>query len=155
MKNNTQGLIKLKKPLKEEKISLSTVLFCCENTGLYNHQLLTWCEKENVSIWVESAMAIKKSLGLVRGKDDAIDSYRIALYALRFEERCSLWKAPRPVIKQMKRLLSARKTILKLKKQSEQSLNELKAVGDLDAYKTMHIYFTKIMSAQKSPIQKI
>ena len=40
VKNSAKGLIRLKKKLKAEGISLSKVLICCENTGLYNHQLI-------------------------------------------------------------------------------------------------------------------
>lgn len=155
VKNSAKGLIRLKKKLKAEGISLSKVLICCENTGLYNHQLINWCEKENLNLWVESAVAIKKSLGLVRGKDDKIDSHRIALYAFRFEERCRLWKAPRMVIKQMKSLLSTRTSILKLKGQSEQSLNELKAIGDLEAYKAARKYLKKIIAEQRAALKQV
>lgn len=155
LENNAKGLKKLKKHLKESEIAFSKVLICCEDTGIYNHQLLRWCEKENLPVWVESAVAVKKSLGLVRGKADKIDSHRIALYAARFEERCRLWQAPRTVIKQMKSLLSSRTSIIKLKGQLQQSLKEYKYVGDFGSYKLAQKYFRKIIEEQKTALKKI
>lgn len=64
IENSPKGLVRLKKHLKKEGISLSKILFCCENTGHYNYQLLSWCQRENLNIWVESALAIKKVSGL-------------------------------------------------------------------------------------------
>jgi hypothetical protein len=54
----------------------------------------------------------------------------------------------------MKSLLSARTSILKLKTKSEQSLSELRTIGNRE-YKTMHKYFKKIIKEQKAALKRI
>ena len=76
--NTTQGLKPLQKQLKTLKIDLSQILFCCENTGIYTTPLLMFTEQNSLNLWVETLLAIKKSLGLTIGKTDRADAPRIA-----------------------------------------------------------------------------
>src|SRR5687768_15063114 len=59
----------------------SSTLFCMEHTGIYNEPLLAALSEKNIAIWLESSLHIKRSSGLQRGKNDKIDSARIAQYA--------------------------------------------------------------------------
>ena len=67
--NNKQGLSKLEKLLKELKITnKDQALFSLEHTGIYNQNLLERIVKKGSHLWLESPLAIKKSLGIQRGK---------------------------------------------------------------------------------------
>ena len=155
IENNPEGLKKLKNHLREKKIPFSEILLCCENTGSYNHQLLKWSQKENLSVWVEDAGAIKKSLGLTRGKNDKIDSCRIGLYASRFEDKCKLWQPKRKVIQELSTLHKTRQKILKTKGQFEKTLKEAKETGDLTSYQIMKKHFKTIIAAQQKALKKV
>ena len=50
---------------------------CMEHTGIYSNHLLAFLVKMVANIWVESAIKIKRSIGLVRGKSDKIDAARM------------------------------------------------------------------------------
>ena len=64
-----------KKLLKDFKINTKDqALFCLEHTGIYNHNLLEWIVKKAYHLWLESPLAIKKSLGIQRGKNDQVDA---------------------------------------------------------------------------------
>lgn len=50
------------------------VLFVFEHTGLYSHKLAVYLTKENISFSMVPGLEINRSLGIVRGKDDRVDS---------------------------------------------------------------------------------
>src|SRR5882724_779399 len=57
---------------------LGKAVFCMEHTGIYNNHLLGCLHKKKANICLEAATQIKKSLGNIRGKNDKVDSIRIA-----------------------------------------------------------------------------
>ena len=153
--NNANGLEKLKAHLKKLDISLSETLVCCENTGSCSYPLTIWSEKENIAIWIENAKAIKNSLGLVRGKDDKIDSYRIALYASRFEDECQLYCPPREEIKKLSKLMRTRNNFIKMKTQIRKRLSEAKDMQDLLSYNIMDKHYQKTVQEIKNSLDQI
>jgi len=52
-----------------------------EHAGLYTRQFVHYLLSRQVNVWLESSMHIKRSMGLVRGKSDAIDAQQIARLA--------------------------------------------------------------------------
>ena len=66
----------------------------------------------------------------MRGKNDKIDSYRIALFAYRNRESAKLWQPRREVIKQLKGLSGLRSRLLDAKVQLEAALKEGKSYTD-------------------------
>ena len=48
------------------------------------------CEKKGIALCLESPLHIKRSMGLVRGKDDQIDAIRIAQYAYDHKDKLKL-----------------------------------------------------------------
>ena len=73
-------------------VKTDTMLFCCETTGGYDRALCDWLYGNDLDIWRESALQIKRSMGLRKGKDDKADSEMIAYYALRFRSKATLYK---------------------------------------------------------------
>ena len=48
-----------------------------EYTGIYNYTLVDFLTRKHYALWLENAVAIKKSLGFQRGKSDQLDAKRI------------------------------------------------------------------------------
>lgn len=92
------------------------VLCCLEHTGIYNEHLLSFLSARKVDICLENATHIKLSGGLLRGKSDQVDAYRIATYAYREKDTLRLWKAPRPVLTTLKHLSALRTRLINAKK---------------------------------------
>ena len=111
--NDQKGLKALKQELKKHRVEPKETLLCLENTGFYGYNLSCWAVKNSYHVWLENAIAIKRSLGLVRGKNDQVDSYRIALYAFRFEDKCTLWQPPRKSIRILQQLTVTRTRLMK------------------------------------------
>ncbi|MPR31934.1 transposase [Cytophagaceae bacterium SJW1-29] len=97
--------------------SLDECLVCVEATGLYAHPLLTFAAQHGVNLWLESAVRIKKSIGLQRGKNDKADALRIAVYAAKNQENARLWKPASATLTAVKNLASLRDRLIKSKNQ--------------------------------------
>jgi transposase len=89
-----------------------------------------------VDICLENPTHIKLSGGLLRGKNDQVDAWRIAMYAYREKESLRLWEAPRPVIKSLKHLSVLRNRLINAKKMLSVPGDEIKSF-DKQAAKLM------------------
>jgi transposase len=107
---NTPDSIKssLKKVLKELKVEASGLLLCAEHTGSYGYPLSCVCADMKVALWLENPTQIRCSSGLQRGKNDRLDARKIAEYALRFQDRASLFSLPEKRMASLKSLVSER-----------------------------------------------
>jgi transposase len=116
--NNTSKDIKSALPglLKTVGATLAETLFCMEYTGIYNLPLLNWLQGQGAQVWLESGVQIAKSTGVTRGKNDKVDSCRIAMYAFTNRHKIRLWKAPKPVLGKLSALLSQRTRLIKVKR---------------------------------------
>lgn len=75
---------------------------------------------------LEAAIQIKQSQGLQRGKNDKIDSKRIAKYLYKNHADLKLWKPKRDVIQKLRALLIVRERLIMAKTQFEVPVNESK-----------------------------
>ena len=153
--NNKEGFKALLRVLKKAEIPLLETLFCAEHTGLYNHALLAWVAENKLDLWLESALAIKKSSGLRRGKNDKEDAGNIASYAYKNQDSCNLWQVPREAVKELKKLSWAREKLLITISQYEKSIKERKEVGEDDVsnlFKNVQIALKKDLKALEKNI---
>jgi len=90
------------------------LLVCMEHSGYYNAIILKVLQtRKDHSIWVESALQIKRSIGIQRGKNDKIDALRIAMYSLDFQRKAKLWKPKSKNLARLELLLSHRDRLVK------------------------------------------
>jgi transposase len=126
VENNPKGFaILLETVFNATNFNQEDMLFCFENTGKYSKMLSVFLHTQSIDFVMESALKIKKSLGLTRGKNDKIDSRRIALYA--YEKRESLIQTvlPGEKIDQIKSLLSLREKLIKHRTAYKNGLTDL------------------------------
>ncbi|HWZ34546.1 MAG TPA: IS110 family transposase [Mucilaginibacter sp.] len=116
--NDLAGIRQFWKQLKEQStFALEQAVFCMEHTGIYNQHVLGFLYSKKAAICLESAIHIKRSAGLQRGKNDQVDALRIAQYAYKNREMLRLWQPKRQVITQLKELATLRNRLLNAKKQ--------------------------------------
>ena len=89
------------------------IMFCFENTGKYSKMLSVFLNSHNLTFFMEPALAIKRSLGMARGKNDKIDAKRIAEYAYEKKHKLIPTKMPGENIDRMKTLLGLREKLIK------------------------------------------
>ena len=102
----------------------SQMIVCMEHTGIYCLPLLDFLTKNKIKTCLESALQIKKSQGITRGKSDRIDALRIAQYAYKNREELHYWEPQRSVVQQLKALLVTRDRLVKIRTQLEVPIRE-------------------------------
>ena len=105
-------------------------LFCCETTGAYDRQMCHWLVEHGMHIWRESALQIKQSLGIRRGKNDKADSMAIADYARRHPDKVNLFEIPGKELAALKDLFMYRQTLVDKLKGVKNRQKALKSQGD-------------------------
>ena len=116
------------KSTPEAKVK-SSWIFCGEHTGTYSIGLCDYLAKKKYFVWLESALVIHRRCGIVREKNDRIDSRRIAEYALRnFSTEVKAYSLDSKDMKKLKSLYTAHDILTKDK---VSKINQLKS-GALD-----------------------
>ena len=99
--------------------------------GIHRHLQLYlggFLSRKHYAIWLENALAIKRSWGFQRAKSDQLDAQPIAQYAFRFKDKAQRWQPDRAVIRQLKALVSIRERLIKSRASIAQPLNEYKTL---------------------------
>lgn len=124
-------LVELK---KKHQFDLTQILFCMEHTGVYGLLLMRALHEQSLVICVESAVNIKLSLGLQRGKSDKVDAQRIAEYALRYKDRMKQWSPKRKVLDHLQLLIRLRERLIKARLEISRFNEDAKRFMSNDEY---------------------
>ena len=79
--NTQKGLGEMMTWLKRRGVKLAEMVICAEHTGVYTNPLIAFADKKGLALSLNSPLDIKRSMGIARGKNDAVDAGRIAEYA--------------------------------------------------------------------------
>jgi transposase len=136
---NTQaGLKEMRKWLLQRKVPLDQqAIIVIENTGIYHRLLWQYFSNTPVDLCIENAAQVKWSLGIARGKNDKVDSRRLALYAARHVDRLKASPSLNKSIMALKDLMTLRTKLLVQSKSISTGFNELKGVTDTGLIKIM------------------
>ncbi|MXO07501.1 IS110 family transposase [Flavobacterium sp. HBTb2-11-1] len=140
-----------------KRYSNENVMIAMENTGRYNWNLFEALEKFSFKVYVISALHIKKSIGLVRGKNDKIDALRICNFIEKNHQENREWKPSSCSIKKIKILLAERALRIKIKKQltvQQHDYKLMKGIGLDKELKNLNIRLIKNIDAQIKIIEK-
>lgn len=105
-----------------KSMNLHQTVFSMEHTGHYG-ALLTWLlSQENAEFYLINPLELKNSMGLQRGKTDAVDAYRIASYTITNKHKLSPYNIPTEDLRKLKVLMTARERFVKISVQLKNSL---------------------------------
>lgn len=137
----------LKWMVKHIATPLDSVLICFEHTGLYSLPLAIFLEENHIHFAMISALEIKRSLGIARGKNDYVDSKRISEFAYRFQDKISVTKLPARDIAKINSLLNLRGRLSTALGGYTVSRNEsMKFMGKDDTNELMAVYDHMILT---------
>ncbi len=140
-KNENKAIsLYLKKLFKSNKLSIEDTLICAEHTGIYSKHLEDVCIKLGYKLWMENPRKIKYSVGMSRGKSDPVDSFRIAEYAKRYNDKVVVFETKREIYQELETLTNARETILQFKNQISVQIKECEKFSTLQADILMEAY---------------
>lgn len=148
--NDDEGMEQLMRWLKDLNSAFENTLFCMEATGLYCFPLTQFLAVNSIDIWIEHAAQIKKSTALARGKNDKVDSQRIAVYATKYLDRLRLWKPMDATLEKIKHLASLRDRLVETKKRLETPIKEFEEMGNVVMAKLL----TKTIKSSLTAIDK-
>jgi transposase len=133
--NNVKDFKRMEKWLTEKPyFSFQESMFCMEHTGLYTRELVSFLLQHQSKVWMESALHLKRSMGMTRGKNDKVDSYRIARYAMTNSDKAVLLKLSSRTLLKLKDLMANRERLSKnyqsLKIATQELIRVDKSIGN-------------------------
>lgn len=135
LRNNDAGLRKLLLWAKQNQFDLDQISLAFENTGAYSSLLAKFCEQHGITFYQIPPLQLKRSLGLTRGKNDKIDSKRIAEYLKEKAYKLSPSKAPSPFNEELARLKNQRALLVRQRTAQKNNLRlfeEVRKLPDTD-----------------------
>ena len=117
--------------------TLDDAVFCMEHTGIYGRAIAEYLFQHHGHVWLEMPIAILRSLGVQRGKNDKVDAQRIALYAYKNRDDIHEWQPPRPCITTLRDLLALRNRLVAAQQALVVPIQEFQHTGHRDAARQM------------------
>lgn len=124
--NNAEGFRTLLHWLKAKKIAKGKVVIGMEHTGIYGFELRLFLEKHGIDYCCYMPLHLKRSLGLVRGKNDKVDAERIAYYTYLHREELVFSRLSGNTVLRLQELFSERKRLVKQHAEHEAFLTDAK-----------------------------
>ena len=111
--NGSEGFRLFLRWCKESSIDLRSSFVAMEYTGGYEYKFIQFCEAKQIQYTRIPGLAIKNSLGIIRGKNDKIDAMRIAQYCSEKRESIKASGPMNAAIIELRQLLSFRKRLVR------------------------------------------
>ena len=133
---------------------------CMEHTGIYTLTFQSLLEESQVAYTMVSPLHLKKSLGLVRGKNDRVDALRIADFCYTYRHKLRASKLPADSLQRFtctaykvrsKRLMGERDRYVNQKRMLEQTKTDM---GAFDS-KSANDRTRRMLDEVKSVIEEI
>lgn len=138
-----------------KKYNSDNLEFCVENTGLYNWPLYSVCNELDLTLYVVNPLHLKRSIGLVRGKNDRVDAERIAQFAKRYSDTLKPYQIPSITLRKIQVMYGLRKRILAAKKAFNAPLSELSSIADKEVYAEMRRITKQLVKELEKKLEKV
>lgn len=122
--NTEKGFRSFIKDLKSLKINMKESFVCLEYCGVYGLEIGFFLEGK-IAYCFCNPLHIKRSIGLTRGKNDKLDSFKIAHFSYLYRGELTPMSMPSACMLQLKSLIAERSRITKSIVIEKQVLNEL------------------------------
>lgn len=153
--NDVTGFDRLLKWLNGQNMPLSQMLIVMEHTGLYSYRFERWLHQRNILFCKVSGLAIKRSMGLVRGKSDRQDAIRIARYAFEKADQLIIAPAVNEKLHRLQLLYSARERLVRSRASLYTTLKEMQEVYKLKQSDVVVASHLKVIKSLEQQIEKL
>jgi transposase len=137
------------------KYAKDDLVVAMENTGRYNWNLFEVLPSFNFKVYVIPPLHLKKSLGLVSGKNDQIDAFRICSFIEKNGHETPLWKPVPIAIKKLMVFLTERNSRVKMKRQLLKQQHDYKLMKTISLDKDLLKLNKKLIEAMNSQIKQL
>ena len=122
--NDKEGYKGLFAWFKSLRIKHQELVIGLENTGSYGYELCLFLESKQVDYCSFNPLALKRSMGLVRGKNDKVDAERIAYFTWLYRDELKYTKLAGSTILRLRELSTERKRFVKQRAEYEGLLTD-------------------------------
>lgn len=129
IENSTAGFKDLMQWMRQQKINPSETMIVMEHTGLYSYCFESFLHKYQIVFCKVNALAIKRSMGLVRGKTDKLDAARIAAYGYEKKDKLTIDVPASDTLKRLQMLHSTRNRLVKQRAALTCAVKEYRHIG--------------------------
>ncbi len=129
IENSVTGFKKLMQWLRQQKINPSEIMIVMEHTGLYSYCFEKFLHQHQMAFCKVNALAIKRSMGLVRGKTDKLDAARIAAYGYEKRDKLIIDVPASDALKRLQMLHSTRERLVKQRASLTCAIKEYRHIG--------------------------
>lgn len=154
--NSSKGFKEMLKWIdKHTKVIEQQRIYAFEHTGLYSIPLSIFLSEKKLNYVLIPGLELKKSLGIVRGKNDKVDAKAIALYAYRRREELQLYKLPSIKLFELRKLLSLREKLVKQRSGYMATNKEIKDFLTKDDHSTYFEIHQEMIIVLSEKIRKV
>ena len=129
IENSLTGFKDLKQWMRQNKINASKTIIVMEHTGLYSHCFEKFLHQWQLAFCKVNALAIKRSIGLVRGKTDKLDAARIAAYGYEKKDKLIVDVPASDALKRLQMLHSTRDRLVRQRAALTCAIKEYSHIG--------------------------
>jgi transposase len=129
IENNPEGFKHMIKWILGQNINSSEVMIVMEHTGLYSFLFEGFLHKHSIAFCKVSALQIKKSLGIARGKSDKIDAKRIARYGYEKQDILTIEPEASKELQRLQLLAATRDRLVRHKAAMICAIKEYQNIG--------------------------
>lgn len=131
------------------------MVFCMEHTGVYSRLLGMFIQDRNFDLCMESGFVIKRAGGILKGKSDKIDSFRIAEFALGNRFKLKIAEPYDKRLVELHDLLTTRTRLKTNLRALTTPLGELKTYGGEQNYKLVERGCKEAIDGLKKSIKEL
>lgn len=161
IENSMEGFKKMLKWFTQQKMKRPEIMLVMEHTGFYGFCLERFLHQRGIAFCKIHALEIKRSMGMVRGKSDKVDAYRIALYGSQKINKLKPESPTEESIQRLKMLQTSRQILVKQRASLLCAVKEYRNIGISDKDITLKAQLdvikaiTKQIEKLESEMQKV
>ena len=129
IQNSITGFKELIEWIQQRQINPSEIMIVMEHTGLYSYRFEKFLHQHQIAFCKVNALAIKRSIGLVRGKTDKLDAARIAAYGFEKKDKLVIDIPASDALERLQMLYSTRERLVKQKASLICAVKEYSNIG--------------------------
>lgn len=153
--NDPNGFKDLVGWLKQQTTDTSNVMIVMEHTGLYSYRLEQYLHEEQIRFSKVSGLAIKRSMGLVRGKTDKLDALRIARYGFEKTDQLRVAQPMNKSLQRLQMLHATRERLVRNRASLITAVKELQEVCELKKTDVIIAVQLKLIKTLDQQIEKL
>lgn len=127
--NTQSGFKHLLSWIRSRRIEPREVHIIMEHTGLYSYCFEAFLSAKGIVFTKVPALAVKRSMGIIRGKTDKIDAFRIAAYGFEKKDKLQPTQMPEPTIVELQMLQKTRARLVSQKASLICAIKEYTNIG--------------------------